>query len=61
MYETPHQTLLVIFLTVGGTEDGDDLVRFALGLLDHVKTIRLSKEVSEELYTVWCETLRLQT
>ena len=30
---------------VGDASDGDDVVRFALGLLDHVKTTRLSKEV----------------
>ena len=30
---------------MGGAEEGDDIVRFALTLLDHVKTTRLSKEV----------------
>ena len=30
---------------MGDTADGDDIVRFALALLDHVKTTRLSKEV----------------
>ena len=39
---------------MGGTEDGDDIVRFALGLLDHVKTIRLSKEVSEGTTHLLC-------
>ena len=34
-----------VVCAVGGDDDGDDMVRLALGLLDHVKTIRLSKEV----------------
>ena len=36
---------LSLYIAVGGTDDGDDIVRFALTLLDHVKTTRLTKEV----------------
>ena len=34
-----------LYIAVGSADDGDDLVRFALTLLDHVKTTRLTKEV----------------
>ena len=34
-----------VYIAVGGIDDGDDIVRFALTLLDHVKTTRLTKEV----------------
>ena len=52
--------LLVMFciciLSVGDASDGDDVVRFALGLLDHVKTTRLSREVGStwDVYFLAC-------
>jgi hypothetical protein len=42
------QNRLQMTFKLGDAGDGDDVVRFALGLLDHVKTTRLSREAKEK-------------
>ncbi|CAI8047981.1 Coiled-coil domain-containing protein 47 [Geodia barretti] len=42
------QNRLEMTFKLGGIDDGDDIVRFALTLLDHVKTTRLTKEAKEK-------------
>ena len=62
LYIYPFYEFYIYLSPVGGGGEGEDeMVQFALGLLDHVKSTRLSKEVggaSTHTHTDMCESTK---